>query len=273
MTSNPNLKKNAGKRIAVIGYGAMGQRLVQGLRDSGGVDVDIAVLERCSTQARHSGSEDVEVFSSMSDLLAWGPQAVVECAGHAAVKEVVIPLLAAGVDAIVASVGAFSDEAVHASALEACASSGARMTLVSGAMGGLDALRAAAAVGFDRVEYVGRKPPGAWRGTPAEAVVDLASVTEPVVIFKGSAGESARQFPKNANVTAAIALAGVGFQDTHVILIADPNQDRNIHELNAHGAFGRISIRLENTQLPANPKTSWLAALSIESAVHDWLGR
>ncbi|MDI4237112.1 DUF108 domain-containing protein [Bradyrhizobium sp. Arg237L] len=76
-----------------------------------------------------------------------------------------------------------------------------------------------------------------------------------------------RLFPKNANVTAAVSLAGVGFSKTLVRLIADPSIARNQHLLRAVGGFGEMEIRLTNEPLPDNPKTSWLAALSIEQAI------
>ena len=108
------------------------------------------------------------------------------------------------------------------------------------------------------------KPPAAWKGTPAESRFDLAALTEPTVLFSGSARGSASTYPQNANVTAAIALAGIGFDATVVQLIADPSIERNFDEVVAEGAFGRLIVRLENAPLPHNPKTSWLAVLSIE---------
>ena len=66
----------------------------------------------------------------------------------------------------------------------------------------------------------------------------------------------------------ASILAGIGFADTKVTLVADPHASGNTHKVNAAGAFGRFEISLENKPLPDNPKTSWLAALSVEQALH-----
>ncbi|XBS70337.1 aspartate dehydrogenase [Acerihabitans sp. KWT182] len=113
----------------------------------------------------------------------------------------------------------------------------------------------------------GRKPPRSWKGSAAEQAIDLDNITEATVIFEGTATESSLRYPKNANVTAAVALSGIGFNDTHVQLIADPAVDKNIHEIHAKGSFGEMFVRLSNNSLPDNPKTSWLAALSIEEAI------
>jgi aspartate dehydrogenase len=117
------------------------------------------------------------------------------------------------------------------------------------------------------VRYTGRKPPLAWAGTPAEEGRDLAALKSQEPVFTGNASQAVRLFPKNANVTAAIALAGVGFERTLVTLIADPAIALNQHEIEAEGSFGRFRIVLENRPLTGNPKTSELAALSVAQAV------
>lgn len=96
-------------------------------------------------------------------------------------------------------------------------------------------------------------------------------IQQPTLIFQGNALSAAQLYPKNANVTAAVALAGVGFEETEVQLFADPTVDQNVHELQVAGRFGEFDIRLRNAPMPENPKTSWLAALSIEDAVRKYI--
>lgn len=206
------------------------------------------------------------VFGSVDDLIAWRPSLVVECAGHAAVAETVPKLLEVGLPVVVASIGALADASVR-TRLRTAAARGASLSLVSGAVGGLDALRSARLTGLDEVVYSGVKPPRAWLGSPAEDAFELGSLSRPQVIFEGSASVAATLYPKNANVTAAIALAGLGFDDTKVTLIADPAARGNTHRIQARGPFGELDLRFENQPLPDNPKTSWLAALSVQQAV------
>ena len=251
--------------IASIGYGAMARALQAGLaRNSDSLRLSGALVRSTADQ---EATTNFTLWQSLQELIAAKPDLVVECAGHSAAREVVPALLEAGIDVIIASVGALSDSQTRDRIDRAAQTGKARATVVSGAIGGLDVLRAAALAGLDEVTYVGRKPPAAWKGTPAEHLLDLDVLRESTEFFNGDAASAAAEYPKNANVTAAVALAGLGFDRTRVRLVADPHQQTNSHELEAIGPFGQFRIILDNNPLPENPKTSWLAALSAEQAV------
>ncbi|ASW09892.1 aspartate dehydrogenase [Rhizobium sp. 11515TR] len=255
------------RKIAIIGFGAMARSLQTSLdqADSGFL-IGATLLPE---QYRHGVEvpENVAVFGAVEELIDWRPSLVVECASHEAVHSAVPALLEAGIDVVVVSVGSLSDESLVSRLEEAALRGGSRLTVASGAIGGLDVLRSAKSAGLREVVYTGSKPPAAWKGTPADGAFDLAALTERTVIFDGSAAEAAKLYPKNANVTAAVALAGIGFAKTRVTLAADPSSSSNTHKVEADGAFGRFSIVLENRPLPENPKTSWLAALSIQQCI------
>ncbi len=256
--------RNDTRKVAVIGFGAMARSLDRSLRASAsGIEIAAALVPPDVT----AGHDGVRLFHDVSALIAWEPSVVVECASHEAVRYSVPPLLRAGIDVIVVSIGSLGDAALLGALEKAAGEGQSRLTAASGAIGGLDVLRSAKIAGLESVVYTGIKPPSAWKGTPAEDRADLASLREPIVIFEGNAAEASLHYPKNANVTAAVALAGIGFADTRVTLIADPQAGGNIHKVSAAGAFGKFEIALENRPLPDNPKTSWLAALSAEQAL------
>lgn len=251
-------------RLGLIGYGAMGRFLVASLATGEAPIATSVILLRRAVGNPPAGAQ---LVTTLPELIASRPTLVAECAGHGAVNEAAAALLEAGIDVVIASIGALAEPALRDRLRRASESGGGRLILPAGAIGGLDALRAARSQGLDRVTYVGTKPPGAWLGTPAEQACDLDSLTEPMTIFTGTAAEAARSYPKNANVTAAVALAGIGFDATEVRLVADPRSTLNSHEIKAEGAFGSLSLSLQNRPLPDNPKTSMLAALSLEQAV------
>jgi len=92
------------------------------------------------------------------------------------------------------------------------------------------------------------------------------------VVYRGSAREAALLFPKNTNAVAAVALAGLGFEDTEVELIADPTVSANIHEIDAEAVSGDLSIRLEGRPSADNPRTSMLTAFSVTRALLNYDG-
>ena len=195
---------------------------------------------------------------------------MIDCAGHSALIAYGADILLRGLDLITVSVGALADQQLYDHLKSAALQSNAKMHIASGAIGALDCLQSARVGRLDSVTYVGRKPPNGWRGSPAEQVLDLDALTGGAKMhFQGTARAAARAYPKNANVAAAVALAGIGFDDTQVQLIADADVTENIHEIEAAGEFGSFRFQISGQSLPDNPRSSALAAMSVLSKVEQ----
>jgi aspartate dehydrogenase len=251
--------------IGIIGFGAIGQALY-GLIEEHARNVRVAAI--VASPAHHAALRAklparTRLAATAQEILSSRLDLVVECAGHAALKEIGPLVLHAGIDLLVASVGALADTSVETALRVAAQASGAKIRIPAGALGGLDVLSAAKFAGLDSVTYVSNKAPRAWKGTAAEGMVDLDGLTEPAVFFTGIARDAALLFPQNANVAAAVALAGAGFDKTLVKLTADPSATGNRHQIHAVGAFGEIDVSILGKTVPGNPKTSMLAAYSI----------
>lgn len=246
-------------KLALIGHGAIAHQILGFVGQSKGRHTVSSILNiEDSTEAGGP-----LVVLQLAELLATKPDLVVECAGHSAVDSHAGPILEAGHTLLIVSIGALSDAALRTKVFDAAERAPGRLLLPAGAIGGIDALVAARYGGLERVTLRSRKPPLAWGGAPGVEGVDLAAIKEPTVIFSGNSGGAAQLFPKNANVAATVALAGVGFEATKVELIADPTATRNIHELEVEGTFGLFRIALENLPSTDNPKSSALTAMSI----------
>ena len=260
--------------LGLIGYGNIATGLIAYLEDSRVSRITILVRPGSDAQDRHASTHrekapPVRFVDSVDDLIAAQPDLVVECAGHGAVAAYGPAILGAGHDLVIASLGALADAQLHAR-IETSAEAGqARMILPSGAIGGLDLLRAIARAGRVDVTYRGIKPPRAWKGSPAETVVDLDRLAEPATFFSGTGRQAALTYPKNANVVAALALAGAGFDDMRVELVADPAAASNQHTYSVASPVCSYSMAIEAQGSAGNARTSVTTVLSILQEIAD----
>jgi aspartate dehydrogenase len=255
--------------VGLIGCGGIAQDVLAALRASpaNGVSIVGALARPGRGAAARAKLCEIDVVEALDDLLARDPMLVAEVAGQSAVAEHGETILRRGIDCLVISVGALADPALLARLRSAAHDGNSHILLPAGAIGGIDAIAAMRVAGLTSVRYRSRKPPVAWRGSSAERLVDLDKLTRRTVLYQGTAGEAAMLYPQNANVAAAVALAGLGFDATEVELVADPDAPGNIHEIEAEGVAGRLAIQLQGKASRTNPKTSALAALSVARAL------
>jgi len=205
---------------------------------------------RAQQLARVLGQPDL-CKKTFEEFISAEMDVVVEAASIEAVRQHAERVISSGKDLVVLSVGALLDEDFRGRLISAARARGCRIVVPSGAIGGLDVLKAAAVAGLESVVVTTTKSPKSLGG----------KVTGKTVVFEGDVRDAVRLFPKNINVAASVAIAsGV---NVAVRIVADPNAETNTHEIAARGAFGEMKILVSNVPSPDNPKTSYLAALSV----------
>lgn len=259
-------------RVAILGGGTIARLVLEHLRrgELPGVEVvGIAGRRPGSRGASLAAEFGVAYVVGADALLAFNPQVVLEAASHDAVRAHLVALLAAGVSVIVLSAGALVDDQLRMQAESAAARSRVLLSVPSGGIGGLDALKAACAAGVDEVSILVAKPPAAWKGIPyVEALgLDLDRLPAPATLFDGCARDGVPYFPQNVNIAAVLSLAGIGFDRTRLKVVADPGLTLNTHTIRVSGKSGRATVVLENVPAPDNPKTAWLACYSALAAI------
>lgn len=250
-------------KVGIIGYGTAGQQLIERLTNHPVENCEVVAVLVRNADRYPAQTRPFLLTQNRDFFFATQPDVVVETAGHQAVEEHGVESLRRGADFVVVSVGALGEDGLYQKLMAQARASNRRVILPSAAIAGLDRIAAAAEGRLDQVRLTTRKPVKAWRGTYAEEVVDLDSVTEPVAVFEGNARESSRLFPESVNVSAALSLAGLGFEQTEVRVMVDPTIERNIHEVRAVGEFGEVQLEVQNTPSPNNPKTGYIVAMSI----------
>ncbi|MCB4770114.1 aspartate dehydrogenase [Ancylobacter sp. Lp-2] len=258
---DPACPRHVGQRpIGLIGFGAIGRALAATL----GADP----AYRLTVLRRGDGAllAGVDAVDTLEALIAARPALVVEAAGQGAVAEYGPALLEAGISLVVASTGALADDGLLHRLTLAAATSGARLVVPAGAIGGLDYLAAIAGLPDARVRYISRKPPAAWSEELRALGHDPVSLAAEVVLFEGGAAEAAARYPRNLNAGLTVALA-VGPALAGVSVVADPAVTSNTHEITVESPAGRAAMRFTNRPSPDNPKTSVLTALSLVAAV------
>lgn len=255
-------------KLGLIGFGSIGRELLRRLESLDLEQITLLVREGRENETCQSLARDhAKLASKVTVTTDFGglqeTDLVIEAAGHAAVAAYGPGLLASGTDLMIVSVGALADAKLHDRLNGMAASTGARIILPAGAIGGIDILSALSAAGDVSLRYIGTKPPRAWKGTPAERNCDLDALNEPLTFFSGTAREAATLFPKNANVAATLALAGPGFDRLQVTLIADPAATGNAHRYELTSPLATVSVDIANRASNGSAKTSQVTAYSL----------
>lgn len=241
-------------RVGLIGLGAIGQDLVRLARTSAPDQIEFvgAIVQDLDKPDRM-----LPVFRSVDEIMKHQPDVFLEVAGHEGLRTHGIDVLNRGLDLYFLAVGSLADPDFEAEFRAAAGASTGQAIVVSGAIGALDAISGAKTGGLDRVQHTVRKHPTTLLG-----MEEGAGISEETEVFRGTARDAALAYPESVNVTAAVSFAGIGLDRTEVVVMVDPAVDRNVHTVEAEGAFGSLRFEIRNIPSEQNPKTGALVAMS-----------
>jgi aspartate dehydrogenase len=262
-------------RIGIVGCGAIGTSLAK------------AIIKNFSGQTQLAGLYDIDQGKSarLSVLVSKGKKIavaslkelinksdlVIEAAHANSSWDIARKALGSGRDIMIMSVGGI---VAHHKKLEALAyRNNAHVFVPSGAISGVDALKAASFGRIKKVTLTTRKNPLSFKGVDYVRLkkIDLGSIRKEKTIFSGTASQAMKYFPQNINVAGVLSIAGIGKDKTSVRIIADPDTSKNIHQIDIESDAANISTRTENVLHPQNPKTSFLAVLSAVATLRQIL--
>ena len=253
-------------RVGLAGLGAVGREVARRLEEGIAGLTLAAVAVRNIEKARHNLNrlgDGIAVVAT--NELAACCDVVMECLPAALFREVAVPAVELGRIFMPLSVGQLLE---HSDLVERARATGARILVPTGALIGLDAVRAAAEGEIRSVRMVTRKPPSGFEGVSylREHNISLENLKAPLKIFDGTAREGARGFPANVNVAVALSLAGIGPDRTRLEIWADPAIVRNMHTIEVDADSARFTMTIENVP-SENPRTSKITALSAVAAL------
>lgn len=266
-------------KVVLLGYGAIGKSLHGALaRHPRRVNV-LGVLNRTAGMASAVSPTIKPGFLADADADERPPaltlaealesaDLIVECASPAAVRALGPAIIASGTDMLIASLGALVDDTLRASVME---TGPGRAYLSTGAIGGLDLIRASAGT-IDSMELQTRKLPGALlhAGLPQDLRAKITAATtlgEPQTVFAGTVAHAVELFPSNINVAAALGLAAGDFGLVKISITADPTATLTSHSIHVQGSGGTYRFGIENAPDPQNPATSALTARAMASGI------
>ena len=257
------------RRVGLIGCGTIGSALAVSLKQSFAHTARLTALHDADAEAAAELKRRLRIsvpVVSLAELIRKS-DLILEAASSALVPELVERCLRANRDILVLSVGGLLLKDAWRKKIRRSKS---RIFIPSGALAGLDGIKAMAIGRLSQATLTSRKPPKAFQSVPymQQRGFGLDQLTHPLIVFEGSPKEVVKLFPQNTNVAAALALAcGLPNDQIKVRVVADPTLKHNRHELDVEGDCGRIRCEIESKP-SQNPKTSELAVRSAIATLH-----
>jgi aspartate dehydrogenase len=251
-------------RVALGGLGAVGLPVAEWLDGDEEPNLRLAAVsandkDRAAARLAHLNTPP-EVLEL--DQLADVADVVVECAPPEKFLDVCGPAVEQGRVLITLTV---SQLIHHLDLVDRARETGATIIVPTGAIVGLDAVRAAAQGDLKSVVMRTHKPPAGFQKALwiREQGIDLMGLNAPKKLYEGTVREAAGMFPANVNVAVALGLAGLGPDETRYEVWADPTITRNTHWITVESDILSVEMKIAGVPTEENPATGKIVPLSL----------
>jgi aspartate dehydrogenase len=251
-------------RVGILGCGAIGSRMALSIKNDLKAHAVVSAVYDIQTQRAEKLAKNFsggKIIKRSFEELIKSCDLMVEAVSAQETQKLIRQALLAKKDVLVMSVGKLlSAKDIFKIAMR----NHCRLLVPSGAIAGLDALKAASLRKIEKITLTTRKPPAGFSQNEyfTQNNIQLSGLTSETVLFDGDVTTAVKYFPQNINVAAAIALASNAGDKLRIRIITSPEYKLNSHEIEVTGEFGKMLTRTENEICPDNPKTSYLAVLS-----------
>lgn len=253
-------------KIGIVGCGAIGSSLAKAIVRDLSEEAELAALYDIDMDKAKQLSlvffRDKKIALDSLGQLIKRSELLIECSSSRSSWDIARAALAKGRDIMIMSVGGIAGHIRQMSAL--AKKHNARIYIPSGAISGVDGLKAAKIGKIRNVVLTTTKNPLSFKGVKfiEDKGIKVDKIKKDTVLFSGTARQAVKYFPQNINVAGVLSIAGIGQGKTYVKIIASPKIKKNIHEVMIESDSGKIFSRTENIAHPDNPKTSYLAVLA-----------
>jgi len=251
-------------KVGIVGCGAIGSRIAKAIKKDLNSDCQLAGIydingKKSIALAKSIKSNQV-IKSTLAELIS-DCECMVEAVNADNTEDIIRKALQSKRNILSMSVG----KLLNAQYLFDLANKNKCHILIpSGAIAGIDAIKAASLTKIKKIVLTTRKPTKGFQDNPyfVKNGIDLSKIKKETILFEGKVDSAVKIFPQNINVAATLALACQHSEKLSIRIITSPHYQKNSHEIELSGDFGTITTKTDNEVCPDNPKTSYLAVLS-----------
>lgn len=218
------------KKVGFLGFGKIGKALYHEIVDHKlGEVVFVQCLPECFNQI-----EGLTYIQEYEEELYKQTDLIIECAKADVLSNNITGILKY-CDLLPFSLTAFSEASFEKQIKELSQSYGHHVYVPHGAILGLDGIMDGASI---------------WDKVTIETVKNPDSLgrkdTEVTVLYDGTTRGACKEYPRNVNVHAAVALTGIGFDRTYSRIISDPSVHSNTHIISLDGSGVHMELKVSS---------------------------